>query len=160
MKPKTRGLASDLSGVNAGRARLAADEQSAEARAAARANARGNMAAMVIERRGIDPRAVEAADLSDACKTELREVAEALGIARMPTPGAVQAAPTPCSVPAPSRVNTTATGWCRACDRTYRLDGDRRLRPHPAWETRDGARFRLPWDCGGTGRRPEDVEAP
>lgn len=52
------------------------------------------------------------------------------------------------------------TGRCRRCDRTYRLDGDGRLRAHPAWVSRGGVTTRRPWNCKGSGLRPEDVEAP
>lgn len=188
----------DLGGIESGlrSTHMPADDVSTEVRAAQRGDARGNFAAIVLEHHGVDARSADLADLGGACKAELRELADALGLnerAREPghcacgavlpistlfagkggylngrclqcSTGApnlpmtrVHPTPSACTIPQPAAPDT---GWCRACDRTYRLLGDRRLRAHPAWETRDGARFRLPWDCDGSGLRPEDVEAP
>jgi hypothetical protein len=49
-------------------------------------------------------------------------------------------------------------GHCRGCDRSYRLTGLGRLRPHPAWTVRDGVPLRRPWNCKGSGQHPEEVE--
>lgn len=42
--------------------------------------ARGNLAAIILERHGIDPRTIGPADLPETVRTELRELAEALGL--------------------------------------------------------------------------------
>jgi hypothetical protein len=62
--------------------------------------------------------------------------------------------------PAPAGNYRGGVGRCPHCDREYYLDGDGRLRSHPAWTVAaGGAHVRRRYDCPGSGEWLEDVPA-
>ena len=98
--------------------RVPVDDLSAEQRAQKQAQARGNMAALVLTRHGLDPRRITTADIPPAVKEELRELAQAMGIDGRPVrkPGhCACGAVLPMGAATSSAKFETRNGQCRRC---------------------------------------------